>query len=186
VRYPREKVPAPAAEVPPFELGKAHRLAEGSDLAILGYGFSANTALAARAELEKLGHSIAVYDARFAKPVDRERLRALVESGIPILTVEDHHVTGGFGSCVLEACNEMGLPTQGVHRLGLPDRWIYHGSRREQQEEAGIDAAAIVRQGRAILEKAEATREKADPPEPVTVPAPRKKSALRLGGFFRS
>ncbi|HEV8337887.1 MAG TPA: 1-deoxy-D-xylulose-5-phosphate synthase [Candidatus Polarisedimenticolia bacterium] len=218
VRYPREKVPEPAAgPVPPFELGKAHLLAEGSDLAVFAYGFPANTALAARSELEKLGHSIAVYDARFAKPVDRERLRALVESGIPILTVEDHHVAGGFGSCVLEACHEMGLPTQGVVRLGLPDRWIYHGSRREQQEEAGIDTAALVRQARAILEKVTAARrlvaadppeasgssvqpaaaapdpaapaaalEKGDPPEPVTVPAPRKKSALRLGGFFRS
>lgn len=154
LRYPREKVPQALDEpVPPFELGRAHRLAPGDDAAILAYGYPANSALAARRTLAAEGRHVAVYDARFAKPIDRELIRALVAASIPIVTVEDHQVTGGFGSSVLEACNEMGLPADNVHRLGLPDRFIAHGSRREQEAEAGIDADALVLLLRRLLRR---------------------------------
>jgi 1-deoxy-D-xylulose-5-phosphate synthase len=152
LRYPRDDVPEPrAAEAPPYRLGRADLLAGGDDLAILAYGFPANHALAAREALAAEGISVAVYDARFAKPVDLELVRSLVKSRVPVLTVEDHHVTGGFGSSVLDACNDNGLPTDDVHRLGLPDRWIGHGSRAGQQVEAGIDAAGIAARVREIL-----------------------------------
>ena len=88
---------------------------------------------------------MAVYDARFAKPVDIELIHELIAAEIPILTVEDHHVMGGFGACVVEACVDRRLPTDLIHRLGLPDEWIYQGSRGEQQAQAGIDADGIVR-----------------------------------------
>jgi 1-deoxy-D-xylulose-5-phosphate synthase len=156
LRYPRDEVPEPALadEVPPFEPGRAHLLAEGSDAAILAYGFPANHALVAREQLKARGYTVAVYDARFAKPVDVELIRQLVALGIPILTVEDHAVLGGFGSCVLEACNEHGLATQNIHRLGLPDEWIYQGGRGEQQRLAGIDAEGIARKVVEVLEAA--------------------------------
>jgi 1-deoxy-D-xylulose-5-phosphate synthase len=154
VRYPRDTVPEreDATETPPFELGKANLLAPGTDLAILAYGFPANHALRARESLAEAGYSVAVYDARFAKPVDIDLIHDLVGSGIPVLTVEDHAVTGGFGACVLEACHDQGLPTQNIHRLGLPDQWIYQGSRSEQQAEAGIDAESITRRALKALE----------------------------------
>ncbi|NIQ83610.1 MAG: 1-deoxy-D-xylulose-5-phosphate synthase [Acidobacteria bacterium] len=154
LRYPRDEVPepAPADEVAPFELGRATLLAEGADAAILAYGFPANHALVAREQLKTRGYSVAVYDARFAKPVDLELIRELVATGIPILTVEDHHENGGFGTCVIEACNEHGLPTQAIHRLGLPDKWIYQGGRGEQQRLAGIDAGGIARKLTEVLE----------------------------------
>ena len=153
VRYPRDTVPTPphAAAVPPFELGRAHLLADGHDLAILAYGFPANHALAARETLAEAGFSVAVYDARFAKPVDLDLVERLVESGMPILTVEDHHRIGGFGAAVLEACNDRGIATERIHRLGLPDGWIYQGSRASQLDEAGISADAITRSAREIL-----------------------------------
>src|SRR6266850_7585921 len=144
VRYPRDKVPEPLEiDVPPFELGKAHRLTDGADLAILAYGFPVNNALAARKQLAAEGHAVAVYDARFAKPIDKDVIRRLVELNTPILTVEDHQMIGGFGSCVLEACDEMRLSATNIHRLALPDRFIPHGSRKAQQAEAGIDAATL-------------------------------------------
>jgi 1-deoxy-D-xylulose-5-phosphate synthase len=154
VRYPRDDVPEPVqSDVPPFELGRANLLAKGDELAILAYGFPAHSALAARARLAEQGRSVAVYDARFAKPVDVELLRELVAAGIPILTVEDHHVTGGFGSCVVDACVDLGLATGQIHRLGLPDDWIYQGSRAEQLATAGIDADGIVDASSRILER---------------------------------
>jgi 1-deoxy-D-xylulose-5-phosphate synthase len=153
VRYPRDTVPQreDTAETPPFELGKANLLAPGEDLAILAYGFPANHALRARESLCEAGYSVAVYDARFAKPVDLDLVRGLVQSGIPVLTVEDHAIIGGFGACVLEACHDAGLATQNIHRLGLPDQWIYQGSRSEQQAEAGIDADSIARKALQVL-----------------------------------
>jgi 1-deoxy-D-xylulose-5-phosphate synthase len=153
LRYPRDNVPQSRDDdgTPPFRLGRAHLLAGGDDIAILAYGFPANHALDAREALARDGISAAVYDARFAKPVDLELLRSLIESGIPILTVEDHQVIGGFGTSVLEACNESRLSTDAIHRLGLPDRWIGHGSRADQQAEAGIDAAGIASRVREIL-----------------------------------
>ncbi len=154
LRYPRDEVPEPALtdEVAPFEIGRANLLAEGADAAILAYGFPANHALVAREQLKKRGYTVAVYDARFAKPVDLELIRELVASGIPIVTVEDHHENGGFGTCVVEACNEHRLPTQAIHRLGLPDAWIYQGGRGEQQRTAGIDADGIARKLIEVLE----------------------------------
>jgi 1-deoxy-D-xylulose-5-phosphate synthase len=154
VRYPRDEIPVPAlsTETAPFELGRANLLAEGSDAAILAYGFPANHALIAREQLKLRGYTVAVYDARFAKPIDLELIKGLIGSGLPILTVEDHHVMGGFGTCVIEACNEHGLPTQAIHRLGLPDEWIYQGGRGEQQRAAGIDADGIARKLIEVLE----------------------------------
>ena len=157
VRYPRDEVPEPALEetAAPFELGRAHQLADGKDAAILAYGFPANHALVAREQLKARGYTVAVYDARFAKPVDVELIEALVNAGTPIITVEDHHVGSGFGACVLDACNEHGWSTQSIYRLGLPDAWIYQGGRGEQQRHAGIDADGIARK---VIEALESPR----------------------------
>jgi hypothetical protein len=103
------------------------------------FGLPAADTLAAR------GISTTVADARFAKPVDADLLRDLISRGIPVLTVEDHSIRGGFGSCVLEACADLGLDTRLVTRLALPDHWIYQGERREQLIESGLDAASIAR-----------------------------------------
>ena len=154
LRYPRDDVPTPVQgdATPPFELGKANRLADGTDLAILAYGFPANQALEARRALVDEGHSIAVWDARFAKPLDIALLRSLIEAGMPIVTVEDHAVAGGFGAAILETCNREQLPTDRIHCLGLPDHWIYQGSRKDQLAEAGIDAAGIAARCRVVLD----------------------------------
>ena len=87
-----------------------------------------------------------VVDARFAVPVDVDLLLAeITEWSVPVITVEDHALAGGFGSCVLEACNAHGFNAEHVHRLGIPRRWFYQDSRANQLAAAGIDAAGIVR-----------------------------------------
>ncbi|MEM1354250.1 MAG: 1-deoxy-D-xylulose-5-phosphate synthase [Planctomycetota bacterium] len=155
IRYPRDNVVAEPlqAEPPAFELGKANlvRPSRGSkpDLAVLAYGTMVNTTIAALRELDQQGYDLAVYDARFAMPVDIELIGKLINQSTPILTVEDHALEGGFGSIVLDACNRRGLPTQGIRRLGMPKQWIGPDTRGNQLAEAGLTPerlASVVRE----------------------------------------
>ena len=160
LRYPRDSVAATPlqSDPPPFELGKANLVkpAVGTqpDLAILAYGSLVYQALAALDELGPQGYDVALYDARFAKPIDIELVRSLLEAKVPILTVEDHLLTSGFGAAVLEACNEQHIRTDAVHRLGMPQRWVHQETRANQLAQAGLDAAGIARAVRDILDTA--------------------------------
>ncbi|HZW10237.1 MAG TPA: 1-deoxy-D-xylulose-5-phosphate synthase [Phycisphaerales bacterium] len=179
VRYPRDEVSARFAEIPcpPFALGKARCLtpafdvagpagAPGAtpDVAVLAFGTPAIDAVQA-AESIGAEYRVGVWDARFAKPVDQKLLATLLERRVPIVTVEDHSLIGGFGAAVLEAAQELGLDGSGIVRLGLPDAWIHQDSRPRQLAEAGIDAPGIVRAIRA----AAAMRDR--PPAPCPAPA---------------
>ena len=146
VRYPRDNVSDAllGKECPPFKLGQARaiREPESPDVAVLAFGVSVIDSLKA---IETLGPEVRVslYDARFAKPVDTALIRKLLERGIPIITVEDHGIHGGFGAAVIEAAADMGLNAGLITRMALPDAWIYQDSRSAQLAEAGIDAASI-------------------------------------------
>ena len=157
VRYPRDSVSDLFADqpCPPFELGKARPLVEhdAPDAAILGLGTMSIEAMTALKLLDG-DYKVNVYDPRFAKPVDVVLLRSLIERNIPIITVEDHGMEGGFGSLCIDACNEHGLDSRLIKRLAIPStHWIYQGSRAEQLEEAGIDAASIARAVRAVVDQ---------------------------------
>jgi len=162
VRYPRDDVSArfAATECPAFELGKARLLTEQHedldsnrpDVAVLALGSPAIHAMDAADELGS-DFNIAVWDARFAKPVDRGLIESLLRRNIPIVTVEDHTIIGGFGSAVLECAQELGLDSSAIARLGLPDEWIIQDSRDEQLRQAGIDAAGIVRAIRVLVDR---------------------------------
>ena len=121
------------------------------DVAVLAFGVPVLDALDV-AESVAPDIRVGVWDARFAKPIDEALVVALLRAGVPIVTVEDHTVIGGFGTAVLEAAQELGLDTSGIIRLGLPDSWIHQNPRAAQLAEAGIDAAGIER---AVLRAAE-------------------------------
>lgn len=169
VRYPRDSVSDRflAQPCPPFELGKARCLTPSLDIlggekpraAVLAFGTTAITAMDAADSIGP-GGRVAVYDARFAKPIDRELVRMLLTHKVPIITAEDHSIVGGFGSAVLEAAQEMGLDASLVTRLGLPDRWVYQDSRAKQLSEVGLDRAGIA----AAIQAALAPREPAIAP----------------------
>lgn len=154
VRYPRDAVYAATGEnalygvsaCPPFVMGKARclRACEEPDVAVLAFGTPAIAALEAAERVGAgRGANVAVYDARFAKPIDRDLVQSLLEGGTAIVTAEDHSVVGGFGSAVLEAAQELGLDASRVTRLGLPDRWVHQDSRAKQLAEVGLDVAGI-------------------------------------------
>jgi 1-deoxy-D-xylulose-5-phosphate synthase len=170
VRYPRDNVSdrLSGSPCPAFELGRARLLTPGyadldaarPDVAVLAFGTPAIAALEAADTLAG-EYRVAVYDARFAKPVDATLIRALLTRGIPVLTLEDHSVVGGFGTAVLEAASEMGLDASGVVVHGIPDHWIHQNGRGAQLAEVGLDAPGVARQIRRAADRAQAGAQRA-------------------------
>jgi len=152
VRYPRDNVTDRFGDAPPFELAKARLLTTEfadldigtPDVAVLGYGTPCVAALDAIAQLGD-EYRVALYDARLAKPVDQSLIRELLSRNIPILTLEDHSIVGGFGAAVLDSAQAMGLDTSGIVRHGIPDHWIHQDARTDQLAEVGLDATGIAR-----------------------------------------
>lgn len=155
VRYPRDTVSERLIDqvCPPFVLGKARCLSSKfdvqagkapPDVAVLAFGTLVMGALDAADSLAGI-IDVGVWDARFAKPVDKDLIKALLERGVPIVTIEDHSVVGGFGTAVLEAAQELGLDASHVTRLGLPDAWVYQDSRAKQLAEVGMDVPGIIK-----------------------------------------
>ncbi|MEM1329967.1 MAG: 1-deoxy-D-xylulose-5-phosphate synthase [Planctomycetota bacterium] len=163
VRYPRDDasplVTDRLGDTPAFELGRARCLTpeldarrHDADVAVLAFGTPAIDALHVADDLGGEGYRVSVYDARFAKPVDADLVQAVAERGVPIVTVEDHSVVGGFGAAVVDAMAERNSFTR-IARLGIPDHWIHQDGRGSQLAEVGIDAAGIARAVRELAQR---------------------------------
>jgi 1-deoxy-D-xylulose-5-phosphate synthase len=127
----------------PLEIGKAELLREGKDLVILGIGNTVIPALKAAEDLAHLGIEAAVVNGRFVKPLDGEILVRLLTQVPRLITVEDHVLEGGFGSAVLEFLAVEEMTGVKVKRLGVPDRFVPHGTQDELRKICGIDQEAI-------------------------------------------
>ncbi|MDD4143076.1 MAG: 1-deoxy-D-xylulose-5-phosphate synthase [Prolixibacteraceae bacterium] len=133
-----------------LETGKGRQLSEGTDLAILTIGKSGIIARQAL-EMIKAGNiSAAHYDMRFVKPLDEELLKEVFKKFSHVITVEDGVIQGGFGSAVLEFMAEQGFSAK-VKVLGIPDRFIEHGTQDDLYKECGIDADGIFKAATDIL-----------------------------------
>ncbi len=144
IRYPRGQGVMPEWRTPmeKIEIGKGRVIREGQDIAILTIGHPGNFAVNACNTLEAEGLQPALYDMRFAKPLDEQLLHEIANRFSKIITVEDGTIVGGFGSAVLEfmAANNY---TPEVKILGIPDRIVEHGKPEELHKECGYDADAI-------------------------------------------
>ncbi len=142
IRYPRGSAPvAPERPRELWEPGKAKLLREGEDASILAVGDMVPIALAAADLLEKQGKSVAVYNMRWAKPIDEEAVAESADRG-PIYTVEDNTIVGGMGSGVLEVLSASGKAAR-CTRFGLPDEFVQQGTVPELFESLGLSAKAI-------------------------------------------
>lgn len=148
IRYPRGRGSQPDWQCPMHALpiGRGRRLKEGTDVAVLTLGPIGVTACKVIRQLqtEKPDLSIAHYDMRYLKPLDDLLLTEAATRCQRIVTIEDGVRTGGFGSAVLEwlADHRINRP---VTRLGLPDRFVEHGSITELHHLCGLDAEGIKR-----------------------------------------
>jgi 1-deoxy-D-xylulose-5-phosphate synthase len=93
--------------------------------------------------LEAEGFSVAHYDMRFVKPIDEILLHEVFAKFKHIVTVEDHAIMGGMGSAVLEFMGDHGYAAN-IKRLGIPDRFIEHGTQPELYNECGFDDVALI------------------------------------------
>ncbi|MCK4852023.1 MAG: 1-deoxy-D-xylulose-5-phosphate synthase [Candidatus Omnitrophica bacterium] len=134
IRYPRDfaRQLVGLSSCAPLEIGKAEKLREGGDLAILALGSMVNTALEVGELLSKQGIEASVINARFVKPLDSGMLESVCRENKRLVTLEEGVVNGGFGSAVLEVMERENLLREvQLKCLGLPDQFIEHGAREE-------------------------------------------------------
>ena len=149
IRYPRGKGVKRDdwhCELEAIPIGKARLVSDGSDVAVLSYGPLGNDVQKVISQLREEGNSVSVahYDMRFCKPLDTEVLESVSQRFSRIVTVEDGQLAGGFGSAVLEWMSDNGKTTT-VRRVGLPDRFVEHGTVSELRHIAGTDIESIKR-----------------------------------------
>ena len=151
IRYPRgASVHAEwENEMHALEIGKGRCLAEGERVAILSIGHIGNEAAKAVAALAEKDIRIGHYDMRFVKPLDTSILDHVAQHYAHVVTVEDGCLEGGFGSAVLEyyqqrRASEPSFVEPVVTRLGIPDKFIRHGSVEQLHSDCGIDCQSIL------------------------------------------
>ncbi len=146
-RYPRGE--GVGVEMPergtPLEIGKGRVIKEGSTIAILSLGTRLEASLAAAEQLEAMGLSTTVADARFAKPLDAALIEQLARNHSVLITIEEGSA-GGFGSHVLSHMASSGLldGELRVRTMTLPDTFIDQDKPEKMYDVAGLNAADIV------------------------------------------
>jgi len=145
IRYPRGAgtgaVPAKKPRL--LEIGKSEVLRHGTRAAIFALGNMCELALPAAEELEKLGISTAVINARWIKPLDTATIEFFAGGCEILCTIEDHVLHNGFGSAVIEHLSDQGIKTP-VVRIGWPDEFIEHGTVPILRQKHGLTVEATV------------------------------------------
>ena len=147
VRYPRGS--ALGVKIEPgfgkIEIGKAEKLSEGEDIAILAVGSMVNYAEKAVAILKENVISSELINMRFIKPLDTNLLSEIAARYDKIVTMEENSLHGGFGSAVLEYFSDKNYKND-ILRIGIPDKFIDHGTQSELHKQIHIDPAGIAEQ----------------------------------------
>ena len=143
IRYPRGKGvmldwQTPFEEIP---IGKGRQITKGNEAAILTIGHVGNFVQEALSKLDT--YSIAHFDMRFVKPLDENLLHQVFKNYNKIITVEDGCIQGGFGSAVIEFMVDHNYNAS-IRRLGIPDKYIEHGTQAELWRECEYDVQAII------------------------------------------
>jgi 1-deoxy-D-xylulose-5-phosphate synthase len=153
IRYPRGSIPdRPENDFRQIDMGSWESLKQGKDLAILAIGSMVYPALEASEQLEKHGINLEVVNARFVRPLDQEMLSSILKRFDRVLTVEENALSGGFGSAILEFAETHATKNVIIRRMGIPDRFIEHGSRKKLLSILGLDKDGITEMVRNVLQ----------------------------------
>jgi 1-deoxy-D-xylulose-5-phosphate synthase len=152
VRYPRGAgVGVPLEpELKAIPIGESELLRDGEDALVVAFGNTVHPAVEAAGELAADGTSVAVVNARFAKPIDAARIVPLARRCAAVVTVEEQAGQAGFGSAVLETLAEAGVAVR-ARILAVPDRVVDHGNSADQRAAFGLDPAGIAKAVRELV-----------------------------------
>ncbi|HAA9975164.1 TPA_asm: 1-deoxy-D-xylulose-5-phosphate synthase [Listeria monocytogenes] len=146
IRYPRGE--ATGVQVVEsntlIPIGQWETIIQPLDAVILTFGPTIELALKAAEQLEIEGYRVGVINARYIKPLDEALLHQILKQKIPILTVEESLLKGGFGASVLEFIEANNYRDVIMRRIGLPDEFISHGSVSIILESFGISTTGLV------------------------------------------
>jgi 1-deoxy-D-xylulose-5-phosphate synthase len=154
VRYPRGVgIGAPLRKHPGvLEMGRGELLKDGRDGLVIALGSRVHPALEVAHELEGEGISVAVFNARFVKPLPEEQILDLVRTHKRLLVLEEGVVRGGFGSAVLELLAERDALSGATVRLaGIPDQFVEHGSQKQLRVMLRLDKTGIADRVRRLI-----------------------------------
>ncbi len=127
-----------------FEIGQWELLSDGADVIFLGVGHMVQIGMQACIELMGKGISAGTVDARFVKPMDEKMLLDVAKRVKLIVTLEENVLSGGFGESVSGFLRTANVPVR-VLSMGIPDKFIEHGSIAQQMEACGLDAISVAR-----------------------------------------
>ena len=146
VRYPRgEGLGVPMDDtLKVLPIGKSETVREGKDIAILALGPMVHVAEQAAEVLAAEGVEARVVNMRFAKPLDEDMLLELARENMRIITLEEAAIAGGMGSAILEFYARHRITGIDLFPLGLPDRFIEHGSPQELLDSVGLNTATLI------------------------------------------
>ncbi|MEW6629615.1 MAG: transketolase C-terminal domain-containing protein [Pseudomonadota bacterium] len=126
-----------------FEIGKARRLREGSDVGIVSTGFMTERVLDAAGALKRMGMSVGVLHVPTIKPFDADAVAEFAAGVRHVVTAENHVAVGGLASLVVETLFDAGIARK-VTRIGLPDRYIECGAVPTLQAKYGLTTEAVI------------------------------------------
>lgn len=155
IRYPRGtgKIADWKRDFEEIEIGKGRKIRDGKDIAVLTIGTAGNLALEALNRFEN-DIDIALYDFRFVKPIDTDLLHEIFNKFSQIITVEDGTIVGGFGSAIAEFMVDNNYNAR-IKRIGIPDRFVDHGTQNELYQECGYSSSHIYHTLKKLVKKPE-------------------------------
>lgn len=160
LRYPRGS--ALGVELKPgfrlIEVGKADKIVIGEDVALLAIGSMVDHSLKAATKLKEQGITCEVVNMRFAKPLDTQMLDEIAGKFQKIITLEENTLIGGFGSAVAEYFISKNYKND-LELVGLPDKFIDHGTQEELHHLLGIDPDGIVERVQNFIQKSKTKHE---------------------------
>lgn len=143
VRYPRGEAYDGLKEFrQPIAYGKSEILYEESEILLLALGSMVQTAIEVKTNLNDMGYSCSVVNARFAAPLDEELIIQQCNSHKLVVTMEENVQSGGFGEHVLECMAQNQIRTP-LLQIAIPDTFVEHGNVAVLRHELGIDAAGV-------------------------------------------
>jgi 1-deoxy-D-xylulose-5-phosphate synthase len=126
-----------------IEVGKARQVLDGKDVAVFAFGTLLADAEVAAEQAGVIGVSTAVYDMRFAKPLDKDTILEAGRKFKRIVTLEDGIIRGGAGEAVVKLLNDNHIATP-VTTLGIDDKFVEHGTISELRQLCGYSLEDIL------------------------------------------